>query len=63
MHQFESPLKVGRTLHIADAAGYSMVKKNWFNGLAMPSIVVKRLNGTIEVIRQFGYREYKASLS
>jgi carboxynorspermidine decarboxylase len=40
-----------------------MVKKNWFNGLAMPSIVVKRLNGTIEVIRQFGYREYKASLS
>ncbi len=28
---------------IADAAGYTMVKKSWFNGIAMPSIAVRRL--------------------
>ena len=27
---------------MADAAGYTMVKKNWFNGLPMPAIAVRR---------------------
>jgi len=56
-------LKPGCVVRIADAAGYTMVKKNWFNGLPMPSICVKRLNGTLEKIRSFGYKDYVASLS
>jgi len=56
-------LKRGDIMRIADAAGYTMVKKNWFNGLSMPSIVVKRLNGTLEKVRSFGYKDYIASLS
>lgn len=62
-YQFKSPLKVGSIIHFADAAGYTMVKKNWFNGLQMPSIVVKRLNRTIEVIRRFEYKDFVNSLS
>ena len=40
------PLRVGDEVRFADAAGYTMVKTTWFNGLRMPSIVVRRLDGT-----------------
>ncbi len=60
---FSTPLEVGSEVRIADAAGYTMVKKNWFNGLSMPSIVVRRLDGTLEQVRQFDYQDFKRSLS
>ncbi|WP_435164728.1 carboxynorspermidine decarboxylase [Falsirhodobacter sp. 1013] len=59
---FPAPLKVGDRLSIADAAGYTMVKKNWFNGVKMPSIVVRELDGTERVVREFGYADYESSL-
>lgn len=59
----ENVLKVGDEVRIADAAGYTMVKKNWFNGIAMPSIAVRRLNGTVERVRSFGYEDYLNNLS
>jgi carboxynorspermidine decarboxylase len=62
-YRLRSPLKIGSVIRFADAAGYSMVKKNWFNGLQMPSIAVKRLGGSLEVLRSFGYREFKNNLS
>jgi carboxynorspermidine decarboxylase len=40
-----------------------MVKKNWFNGMPMPAIAVRRLNGKLEQVRQFGYRDFVESLS
>jgi hypothetical protein len=33
-----------------------MVKKNWFNGVAMPSIVVRRLDGRVDVVKQIYLR-------
>ncbi len=62
-YRFKSRLKAGNILRINDAAGYTMVKKNWFNGLPMPSIAVKGLNGKIEVIRNFEYIDFVNSLS
>lgn len=62
-YHLESPLRVGDRVVIADAAGYTMVKKSWFNGIAMPSVVVRRLDGTIDLVRQFTYRDYESSLS
>ncbi|MCX7957366.1 MAG: carboxynorspermidine decarboxylase [Endomicrobia bacterium] len=62
-YRFNKKLKIGDRIRIQDAAGYTMVKKNWFNGLQMPSIVVKRLNGDIEVIREFTFEDYVYSLS
>ncbi|MDR0822222.1 MAG: hypothetical protein LBN20_00365, partial [Endomicrobium sp.] len=56
-------LKVGSIVKFADAAGYSMVKKNWFNGLKMPSIAVKRLNGKTELIKEFNYKDFTSALS
>src|SRR5690606_32321975 len=46
--QFEKPLQVGDRISIQDAAGYTMVKKNWFNGVNMPSIAIKRLDGSTQ---------------
>jgi carboxynorspermidine decarboxylase len=56
-------LKIGDEVRFADAAGYTMVKKNWFNGLPMPSIVIRRLDGTVELVRKFTYKDFKNSLS
>ena len=61
--EFKDKLKIGSEIRFADAAGYTMVKKNWFNGLQMPSIAVRRLDGTVEVIRQFAYADFVNSLS
>ena len=56
-------LKVGDEIRFADTAGYTMVKKNWFNGVKMPSIAVKRFNGEIELVRKFGYNDFLENLS
>lgn len=59
---FPAPLKVGDRLSIADAAGYTMVKKNWFNGVKMPGIVIKELDGSMTVAREFGYADFESNL-
>jgi carboxynorspermidine decarboxylase len=61
-YRFSSRLKIGNRIKFSDAAGYSMVKKNWFNGLPMPSIVVKRCNGSMEVVRRFTYKDFERSV-
>lgn len=61
--RFDKPLEIGDRISIADAAGYTMVKKNWFNGVAMPAIAIRRENGNIDRIRDFTYEDYRASLS
>lgn len=61
--RFDQPLKIGQRLHILDSAGYSLVKLNWFNGLRMPSVYCKRSNGDIEKLNEFGYEDFKRSLS
>jgi len=40
-----------------------MVKKNWFNGVKMPAIAMKELDGTIVPVREFTYQDYEQSLS
>ncbi len=62
-YRFQHRLKPGSIIRISDAAGYTMVKKNWFNGLQMPSIVVKRLNGQLDKVRSFTYQDFINSLS
>ncbi|MCB1475721.1 MAG: carboxynorspermidine decarboxylase [Rhodobiaceae bacterium] len=57
------PLEVGDRLSIRDAAGYTMVKKNWFNGLQMPSIVRQEEDGSERLIRRFDYQDFVAGHS
>ncbi|MDZ5699780.1 carboxynorspermidine decarboxylase [Chelativorans sp. M5D2P16] len=60
---FERELKVGDRVSFQDAAGYTMVKKNWFNGVKMPAIAVRELDGSIRTVREFTYADYEQSLS
>lgn len=62
-YELPSHLQIGDTIAFGNAAGYTMVKKNWFNGVGMPAIVIRRLDGSIHVQREFDYQDYKASLS
>jgi len=62
-YSLKTRLKAGDVVRIADAAGYTMVKKNWFNGLPMPGIAVRRLDGTVDTVRRFGYKDFTSSLS
>ena len=61
--RFPAPVKAGDRLSVQDAAGYTMVKKNWFNGVKMPAIAVRELDGTVRTVREFSYEDYKQSLS
>ena len=60
---FAKPLQIGDKIYIANAGGYTMVENNWFNGLNKPAIVIKRQDGTQDVIKQFNYQDYKSCLS
>ena len=61
-YRFPAALEVGSRLSIEDAAAYTMVKKNWFNGVRMPSIVIRELDGREYLQREFDYQDYLASL-
>jgi carboxynorspermidine decarboxylase len=60
---FAEPLKPGDRISLLDAAGYTMVKKNWFNGVRMPAIAIRDLNGEVRLVREFGFQDYVDSLS
>ncbi len=57
------PLAIGDKIAFGNAAAYTMVKKNWFNGVDMPSIVIVSETGDVTIQRCFDYEDYKASLS
>lgn len=61
--KFPEPLKAGDRISIQDAAGYTMVKKNWFNGVKMPAIAIRELDGTERLVRDFDYQDFAAALS
>ncbi|WP_296083552.1 carboxynorspermidine decarboxylase [uncultured Agrobacterium sp.] len=61
--KFANELKVGDRVSFQDAAGYTMVKKNWFNGVKMPAIAIKELDGSIRTVREFDFVDYQQSLS
>ncbi|HIC10804.1 MAG TPA: carboxynorspermidine decarboxylase [Campylobacterales bacterium] len=62
-YKFDNPLKVGDRVVFKDMIHYTMVKNTTFNGLPLPSIVIVKENGEIEVIKKFGYLDYKNRLS
>lgn len=62
-YSFDREAKVGDRLYFEDMAIYSMVKNNTFNGMALPSIAVMREDGQCEIIKTFGYEDFKHRLS
>lgn len=59
---FSRPLRPGDRLHFLDMAIYTMVKNNTFNGMPLPDIVLHKKSGDMELVRRFGYDEFKRRL-
>jgi carboxynorspermidine decarboxylase len=62
-YAFDHPLSIGDRLYFEDMAIYSMVKNNTFNGIPLPSIAVLEEDGGVQVIKTFGYSDFKERLS
>jgi len=63
-YSFDAPLKVGDRIVFEDMAHYTMVKTTTFNGVRLPSIVLFEPNeNRLDVVREFGYADYKSRLS
>ncbi|MDR0889971.1 MAG: carboxynorspermidine decarboxylase [Oscillospiraceae bacterium] len=62
-YSFDTPLNRGDTLVFEDMAIYTMVKNNTFNGMPLPAIAVEHAGGDCELVRQFGYEDFKSRLS
>lgn len=60
---FEIPLKIGDRLTLEDMNHYTTVKTNMFNGIQHPSIVLCKMNGDCEYLRQYTYEDYKSRMS
>ena len=61
-YSFDNPLKEGDRLVFCDMAIYSMVKNNTFNGMPLPSIYLAKADGEVELVKKFGYEDFKSRL-
>ena len=62
-YSFDVPLKEGDKLIFCDMAHYTMVKNNTFNGMNLPSIAFYSQENGLQIIKQFGYEDFKSRLS
>ncbi len=62
-YSFNAPLQPGDRLIFEDMAIYSMVKNNTFNGICLPSIALGRRSGEVELIKSFGFHDFRSRLS
>ena len=63
-YTWEQPLKIGQRFAFLDQAHYSMVKTNTFNGVPLPTIALwNSETDELNLIRQFGYEDFKERLS
>jgi carboxynorspermidine decarboxylase len=61
-YSFPRPLAEGDRVVFEDMAIYSMVKNNTFNGMPLPDIALRRIGGTVETLKTFGYMDFKTRL-
>ena len=62
-YSFDHPLAEGSQIVLEDMALYTMVKTNTFNGMPLPTIALRHEDGTVDVVKEFGYEDFKSRLS
>lgn len=62
-YSFDKEIRIGDKLLFQDMAIYSMVKNNTFNGMPLPAIAVQKAGGDCEIVKTFGYKDFKERLS
>ena len=62
VYSFKHELHEGDIVVFGDMAIYTMVKNNTFNGVNLPDIVVRHVDGSEELVRKFGYDDFAGRL-
>ena len=57
--RFDHPLRIGEEIIFEDMIHYTTVKTNTFNGISHPSIGLLHSDGRLEILREFGYEDYR----
>ena len=57
--RFDHELQVGEHIIFEDMIHYTTVKTTMFNGISHPSIGMLKKDGKLEILRHFGYDDYK----
>lgn len=61
-YSFAERLKVGDRLVFTDMMQYSFVKNTTFNGTPLPDIAMLHESGSYEVVRSYGYEDFRRRL-
>lgn len=59
MWRFDHELQIGENVIFEDMIHYTTVKTNTFNGISHPSIAILHEDGDLEILRTFGYEDYR----
>ena len=59
MWRFTHELEIGEEVVFEDMIHYTTVKTNTFNGISHPSIAMLMTDGTLKMLRCFGYEDYR----
>jgi len=63
-YSFDQPLQIGQRLMFDDMSHYTMVKTSTFNGIGLPAIAVwNSITDEVNIVKEFGYEEFKNRLS
>jgi carboxynorspermidine decarboxylase len=60
---FDKELKIGDRIVFEDMIHYTMVKTTMFNGVSHPSIGIWTTNNEFQLVREFGYEDYRNRMS
>lgn len=60
---FDKELQIGDKIIFEDMIHYTMVKTTTFNGVTHPSIAIWNKNDQLNIVKTFGYEDYKNRLS
>ena len=60
---FDEPPEIGDRIVFEDMIHYTIVKTTLFNGIPHPDLCLWKTDGSIELLRRFGYDDYKNRMS
>ena len=60
--RFDHELQIGENVIFEDMLHYTTVKTNMFNGISHPAIAMVSPKGELEVLRRYGYDDYKSRM-
>ena len=61
-YSFDKKLKIGDKIIFEDQIHYTFVKSTTFNGIKLPSLAILKKDGSLDIVKQFTYEDYKSRL-